>query len=156
MRYGGFTPADWAYLLSGDYHIFGGFANVAAVAAQNSEAQLQNPTGSGKQAFLRELWVSLATAGDVVLTSFATQLGTDDGAGVALHFGGGAAKSHVRHTTNAGIQGTQFGRFSLPAGQAVNVLKDWDVALDPNSGLLVAAVTVNVAMIASFVWSENN
>jgi hypothetical protein len=136
--------------------VFSQFANVAAVAAQNSIAQLLAPNLQTPLSQTLGIWVSLATAGDVIVASYDTALATLDGAGnptvppLANH-----SQTVVRHGTNAALLGTQLKRVSLPAGQSLNIIIPFEFAINLAHGLIVEAVTVNVAMICSFLWQDN-
>jgi len=133
---------------------FTGVSNVAAVAAAVSESQLLPPSGAVMAASPIGVWVSLATAGDILVTSFATPLATSDGLGQSVYLGSPAGVSTIRHGTNATPQGTLIKRMSLPAAVGTQVLWPYELAVPHGQGLVIAAVTVNVAMIVSWNFVE--
>lgn len=134
--------------------LYDGFATSAAVAAQSSLVQLMNPTTSIVGLQILAAMVSIATAGDIILSFSPTPLTTQVMLGQSTVFGVGTSQAQVRTSSAAAIPGTQIARLSLPANQSLNVILPWEYVCHKTNSLVVAAVTVNVALTVTFRWLE--
>jgi hypothetical protein len=154
MRIVNSQPADQVASIAPIGVVYDGFGAQAAVAAANGMVQLWLPLGSGVSLFVIDCMASLGTAGDIVVCSYNTALATLAMAGVSTALGSPAGSGQVRTGSNAGILGTQMQRLSLPANQSMQVVRPWELVLPQNQGVLIAAVTVNVALTVTYRWTE--
>lgn len=122
-----------------------------AVSAQYGHFQVKNPTSSGKELVVIAFVINPASAMDLQISTYDTDLTVDSGALVNLNLGGTAASSHMFRQANAGILGTIVGRCAASASPSQNVMR-LPAKLPPGKGLCVSAGTVNVALRGT-VWA---
>jgi len=125
-------------------------AEQAAVAAQVGQIQLLNPSGSSADLILQALTPSIASTGNLTLRRYDTPLATPSSP-LNMFLGGAAPVGQFYRQTNAVSLGIQLAliRFSTPT-----IILPFVFVIPPGAGLLVEAVTVNVAIQATFSWLE--
>ncbi len=130
---------------------------VAAVAAQNSRAQLFNPAGSGKLITVTRLYprvtvldaVEMGTLGVALANLSAVSRYRDSRFGTTLQPVG-----QLREDTNVGATPATF-RFNAQITESLPIDDENDIAvLSPGFGLVVSTASVNIGLVVSFMWRE--
>jgi hypothetical protein len=129
---------------------------IGGVAAEYSHLQLLNPTGSGKNVILEQLWVATSVASmQVIMTAYSIALSTMTNAAVSKKIGGAAGVAELRRQ-NGGTQLTSGLQKLIQAPLAASTLLAFPlrepIVLAPGSGVIVQGTSVNVDLQA--IWEH--
>lgn len=128
--------------------------DIAPGVGNYAHAQIKNPAGSGKQAIIALVRVTLAAAGYVWWGRYDTDLTTDAGTMFNLLLGGAASACHCRTQSPNAKLGSLWGYMYLPINTPTPIYPTWGVEISPGGGLVVVAAATNVEMIADFLVNE--
>lgn len=136
---------------------FLGYVSAAAAAAMNSQVQLWNPAGSGKNLIVKSIFLTAATAFVVRSANAALPtLGTDNPPKNKLLGSPMAPVSEVRTRNNTAVmEGVILGPVVyVMANDSKGFTFNEPIIVPPGTGLNVAASTVNQTVAASYDFYE--
>jgi len=140
-----------------------GSVSVGALAANNSQVSLKNPTGSGIIARVRQLWISSeALSRPAVLLNqgtLTTLFGStvkaflDSRLGIATS---GVPICQLRSLQSVAAPGPQLLDDHFLLAATVRLLPHVQIILNPGDQLTVHNQTLNASIFATYYWVETN
>lgn len=133
------------------------YASCGGVAANMAHVQLWNPIGSGKNAIVKQAIVNSTVANSIYLTSYNTQLTTNNGFATNKKIGAADSVSIIGSQNNpTALQTKLFYAFDISANQVVSMIFNEPIILPPGTGLTVRGSALASSVVANIDFYEES